>query len=75
MAWTARGSNGDGIDTGIVRVARWVNGEWIRLGGDLLGDASADYFGESVALNNDGTIIAASANMGDVEYVRAFALS
>jgi len=75
LAWTARGYNGDGFDTGIVRVARWVNGKWTRLGGDLLGDDAKDYFGESVALNDDGTIIAASANIGDVEYVRAFALS
>merc|ERR1712078_953851 len=36
MAWTARGHNGDGFDTGIVRVARWVKGEWTILGNDLL---------------------------------------
>merc|ERR1712176_1012450 len=75
MAWTARGHNGDGFDTGIVRVARWLGGEWTNLGNDLLGDEEKDYFGESVSLNGDGTIIAASANRGDVEYVRSFALN
>jgi len=75
FAWTARGYNGDGADTGVVRVARWVNGEWQRMGSDLLGDDAKDYFGESVALNDDGTIVAASANIGSVEYVRTFALS
>jgi len=75
MAWTARGHNGDGFDTGIVRVARWVKGEWTTLGNDLLGDEEKDYFGESVSLNGDGTIITASANRGDVEYVRSFALN
>jgi len=75
FAWTARGYNGDGADTGVVRVARWVDGEWKRMGSDLLGDDAKDYFGESVALNDDGTIVAASANIGSVEYVRAFALS
>jgi len=75
VAWTARGYNGDGNDTGVVRVARWIDGQWKRLGSDLLGDEAKDYFGESVALNADGTIVAASANWGDVEYVRAFALN
>jgi len=76
LAWTARGYNGDGFDTGVVRVARWVDDKkWERLGNDLLGDDAKDYFGESVSLNDDGTIVAASANRGDVEYVRAFALN
>jgi len=75
MAWTARGHNGDGFDTGIVRVARYVKGEWTGLGNDLLGDEEKDYFGESVSINSDGTIIAASANRGDIEYVRSFALN
>lgn len=75
VAWTARGYNGDGADTGVVRVARWIDGQWKRLGSDLLGDEAKDYFGESVALNADGTIVVGSANWGDVEYVRAFALN
>jgi len=75
VAWTARGYNGDGADTGVVRVARWIDGQWKRLGSDLLGDEAKDYFGESVALNADGTIVVASANWGSVEYVRAFALN
>lgn len=75
FAWTARGYNGDGADTGVVRVSRWIDNEWKRMGSDLLGDDSKDYFGESVSLNDDGTIVVASANWGTVEYVRAFALN
>jgi len=76
LAWTARGHDTLGQnETGIVRVIRWVNDEWIALGDDIIGDKGSDYFGESVALSDDGTILACSSNWNDVEYVRAFALT
>eukprot|EP00548_Thalassiothrix_antarctica_P005174 CAMPEP_0194140418 /NCGR_PEP_ID=MMETSP0152-20130528/9965_1 /TAXON_ID=1049557 /ORGANISM="Thalassiothrix antarctica, Strain L6-D1" /LENGTH=494 /DNA_ID=CAMNT_0038838655 /DNA_START=124 /DNA_END=1608 /DNA_ORIENTATION=+ len=76
VTWTARGYNGeDGTDQGVVRVARWDGKDWSKLGNDLLGDSAKDYFGESVAINDIGTIVAASANTGTVEYVRAYTLN
>jgi len=76
LVWTARGYNGeDGSDQGIVRIARWGGREWQKLGNDLLGDTANDYFGESVAINDLGTIVAASANWGELEYVRAYSFN
>jgi len=75
LAWTLRGFNSDEHDTGIVRIARWVDNTWERLGNDLIGDKENTFFGESVALDDEGKILVASANSGTVEYVRAFTLT
>jgi len=61
LAWTARGYNNaeeDLLDTGFVRVANWNNGEWEKLGNDLMGQEAREFLGESIALSADGTIIA-----------------
>mmetsp|Transcript_27483 Transcript_27483/g.30416 ORF Transcript_27483/g.30416 Transcript_27483/m.30416 type:complete len:97 (+) Transcript_27483:116-406(+) len=75
LAWTARGYNNaeeDLLDTGFVRVANWNNGEWEKLGNDLMGQEAREFLGESIALSADGTIIAASAHVGGREYVSAY---
>jgi len=38
---------------------------WVQLGTDIDGEASGDYSGWSVALSNDGTIVAIGANKND----------
>jgi len=74
LAWTARGyDNNQKKNVGIVRTAQWRNGEWVELGEGISGEMAGDSFGESVALNEDGTIFAASSNWNnDKEYVMVF---
>jgi len=67
------------VNTGVVRVRRWVDGAWIPLGGDGEGEflsysneeRDQDHSGQSVALDDDGTTLVFSANWDDVEYVHA----
>eukprot|EP00980_Cylindrotheca_fusiformis_P016432 scaffold4901_cov105-Cylindrotheca_fusiformis.AAC.1 len=50
-------------NSGYVRVYRWdVNASaFDQLGGDILGEVSGDYFGSSVALSEDGSVVAIGA--------------
>jgi hypothetical protein len=47
--------------TGVVRVYDWDNTDWIQVGTDLVGDAPFNRFGESVAMSDDGSILAVGA--------------
>jgi len=61
------------INVGVVRVKRWIDGRWETLGVDIPGYGAQDHFGESLALNDDGTILVSSA-AATSEYVNAFVL-
>mmetsp|Transcript_2832 Transcript_2832/g.3340 ORF Transcript_2832/g.3340 Transcript_2832/m.3340 type:complete len:102 (+) Transcript_2832:18-323(+) len=75
LAWTARGHDNDnGENVGIVRVAHWNGNEWEQLGEEIVGDTENDFFGESVTLSDEGTIIAASSNLNHVEYAQIYTL-
>jgi len=69
-------SNGD--NSGRVRVYKYANGKWTQWGADINGEAVSDYFGCSVHLSSDGTVLAvgASGNDGkngiDSGYVRVY---
>jgi hypothetical protein len=67
VAAGAVGSDGDGIDSGHVRVVGWYDEAWNQLGDDIDGEAAADWSGSAVALSSDGTIVAVGApgNDGD----------
>ena len=64
-------------NVGVVRVRRWNTSlqKWILVGQDITGHREGDHFGESLALDDTGTTLVASANWGDVEYVNAFRLA
>ena len=47
---------------------------WISLGDDIVGYEGGDHFGETLALNDDGTTLVSSANWDTIEYVSAFTL-
>ncbi len=53
-------NDGNGTDSGQVKVYSNVNGHWTQLGSTIYGNAG-DYFGTAVALSYDGTILATSA--------------
>jgi hypothetical protein len=54
----ARLNDGGGAEAGQVRVYTWNGTSWQKRGGDMDGRAAGDYFGTTVAISSDGTIIA-----------------
>lgn len=74
LSWTARGHDTkEKKNVGIVRVAQWRDNKWQELGEGISGVTESDYFGESVAMNDKGDIIAASSNWNfNREYVTAY---
>ena len=50
---------------GHVRVFEYTNGNWTQLGPDVDGEAYGDQSGTSVALSDDGSILAVGANLND----------
>jgi hypothetical protein len=55
----------NGIASGHVRVYAWNGSSWIQRGTDIDGEASYDYSGFSVSLNNEGNILAIGADNND----------
>jgi hypothetical protein len=60
-------NDGNGDNSGHVRVYKSSNGEWSQLGEDIDGEARGDKSGNAVSLSGDGTIVAigASSNTGN----------
>eukprot|EP00979_Chaetoceros_neogracilis_P005258 scaffold941_cov321-Chaetoceros_neogracile.AAC.2 len=66
VAIGAGGKDGvNGSYSGHVRVYAWDFTSWVRRGNDLDGEAADDYSGNSVSLNNDGTVVAIGAKYND----------
>jgi hypothetical protein len=73
-------NGGNGIDSGHVRVYKYIDSEWIKLGIDIDGEAAGDRSGWSVSLSSDGTTVAIGApfnNGNDIGggHVRVYNLS
>lgn len=56
---------GGSIYSGLVRIYENQNDIWVQVGNDLEGDFSEDHFGETVAFNSDGSIVAIAAPQND----------
>jgi hypothetical protein len=54
-------NDGNGSNSGHVRVYGYSNSSWSQLGSDINGEAVDDYSGRSVSLSDDGTIVAIGA--------------
>lgn len=75
IAYSARGHDGNGVNSGVVRVLQYTaNDKWELLGFELSGGLANDYFGESVALSERGSVMAASSNQNSLEYTQAYVL-
>ena len=61
LAIGAAGNNGNGYNSGHVRVYEYASGAWSQLGADIDGEAAGDFSGSSVSLSDDGTILAIGA--------------
>jgi hypothetical protein len=58
-------NDGNGNNSGHVRVYKYSNGSWTQLGGDIDGEATGDYSGYSVSLSSDGATVAIGAPRND----------
>ena len=65
LAISARHNNGNGSNSGHVRVYQNVSGTWTQVGSDIDGEAENDYSGYSVSLSSDGSILAIGAPNND----------
>jgi len=54
-------NDGNGSNAGHVRIFAYIGSSWTQLGADLNGPTSNAYFGASVSLSSDGTIVAIGA--------------
>jgi len=65
MAVGARNNDGNGSNSGHVRVYTNTAGVWTQIGSDINGEAIDDVSGESVSLSGDGSIVAIGAPRND----------
>ncbi len=64
LAVGAGSNDGNGYDSGHVRVFKYANNKWSQLGADIDGEAAYDFAGKSgksVSLSSDGTVLAVGA--------------
>jgi Flp pilus assembly pilin Flp len=52
---------GNGVNSGHVRVYENISGVWTQIGNDINGEAPGDYFGWTVSLSSNGSILAVGA--------------
>ncbi|GAA4773880.1 MULTISPECIES: T9SS type A sorting domain-containing protein [Flavobacterium] len=65
IAIGARNNDGNGSNSGHVRVYQNVSGVWTQIGADINGEAVDDISGDSVSLSSDGSIVAIGASRND----------
>jgi len=58
-------NDGNGLDSGHVRVYQWSGSAWVQLGTDIDGEAAEDGSGYSVSLSSDGSRLAIGAHSND----------
>merc|ERR1712070_1087454 len=73
-------NDGNGSDSGHVRVYRYESNIWNQVGDDIDGEAAGDLSGSSVAMSSDGLTIAIGADYNDGNgsssgHVRVFELT
>ncbi len=54
-------NDGNGSNSGHVRVYKNISGTWIKIGNDIDGEAAGDASGYSVSLSSDGSVVAIGA--------------
>jgi hypothetical protein len=55
-------NDGNGDNSGHVRVYQYENSIWTQIGSDIDGEAAGDWSGRSVSLSSDGSIVAIGAD-------------
>jgi hypothetical protein len=74
VAIGARYNDGNGSNSGHVRVYEYIGSSWSQLGSDIDGEAANNFSGYSVSLSSDGSIVAIGAyrNGNTVGHVRLY---
>ena len=67
VAIGAMGNDGNGEDSGHVRLYRNVNGTWTQIGQEIVGEAAGDESGLSIDLSSDGSVVAIGAMRIDLD--------
>jgi Flp pilus assembly pilin Flp len=65
IAIGATGNDGNGTNSGHVRIYKNISDVWTQIGSDIDGEAAVDWSGSSVSLSSDGSIIAIGARFND----------
>ena len=65
LAIGAYRNDGNGDNSGHVRVYEWSGTDWAQLGTDIDGEAAGDLFGYSISLTSDGNRLAIGASKND----------
>src|SRR5690606_29850421 len=65
VAVGAPSNDGNGVDSGQVRVYEEIAGNWVQIGQDIEGKSAGDQNGFSVALSSFGNIVAIGAPFND----------
>jgi hypothetical protein len=65
LAVGAYNNDGNGTDSGHVRVFDWDGSSWIQVGSDIDGEATYDSSGVSLALSSDGSRLAVGADFNN----------
>ena len=58
-------NNGNGTESGHVRVYKNIGGVWTQIGADIDGETANNRFGQSVSLSSDGSTVAIGAPYND----------
>lgn len=76
VAIGAYGNDGNGSNSGHVRVFEYTGSAWTQIGNDINGEAANDRTGQkdTVSLSDDGTVVAVSSywNSGQAGHARVF---
>ncbi|TBV26590.1 hypothetical protein DMZ43_05870 [Meridianimaribacter sp. CL38] len=74
LAAGARSNDGNGLNSGQVRIYEFQSGNWVQIGQDIYGDGYSKGTGYSLSLSADGSIIAIGGNGSSVteSQVRVF---
>ena len=59
-------NDGNGNNSGHVRVFENINGIWTQIGNDIDGSMAGDQFGDALSLSSDGSILAVGSQRSDV---------
>jgi hypothetical protein len=58
-------NEGNGVDSGHVRIYAWDGSSWVQQGADIDGEAAGDQSGYSVSLSADGSVVAIGGIQND----------
>lgn len=80
LAVGARFNNGNGSNSGHVRIYKYQSNTWVQKGSDINGEAALDEFGTSVSLSEDGNTLVVggpknNGNGNNSGHARVFDLS